>query len=306
MLRLACCSLMVVLWLGGCSSPGPRTMLVSTPEVAVATGYAQVPDGQLYYEAGGSGEVLVLVHGNAGDLRHWDLQVEDLRRHYQVVRYDVRGFGRSTVPQAGHPYSNFDDLAALLDHLGVTRAHVAGWSMGSGIVIDFSLAYPDRTISVISVGPWVNGYTSATASEFFADVAHVREVAKSDVRAAAVAAWMAAPFFSKTIVEPAAGERFKEIASDYSFWALLNQSPQRGLRPSAVSRLADIEVPLLIVTAERDVPACLEIADLLQQSVPHVRMVVMQGTGHLMHMEKPTEFNRVLLDHLDSLPRTRN
>jgi len=106
-------------------------------------GYAEVPGGRLFFETAGSGEALVLIHGNAGDRRHWDAQME-LAEQVLVIRYDVRGFGESSLPVEGQPYSNSGDLAALLDHLGIEEAHVAGWSMGSGIAVDFALAFPER------------------------------------------------------------------------------------------------------------------------------------------------------------------
>lgn len=70
------------------------TLTASAPEVLA--GRARVPGGELYYETAGSGQPVVFVHGNAGDLRHWDLQFEDLAADHMVVRYDVVGFGRST------------------------------------------------------------------------------------------------------------------------------------------------------------------------------------------------------------------
>jgi pimeloyl-ACP methyl ester carboxylesterase len=106
---------------------------------------------------------------------------------------------------------------------------------------------------------------------------------------------MQAPFFANTIRDSAAGALFRRIATDYSWWASSHSSPQRFLEPSAAGRIAEIQVPTLILTAVYDIPACLEIADLLDESVPDSRKVVMSDTGHLMHMEKPDEFNQYLV-----------
>lgn len=73
----------------------------------------------------------MLIRENAGDCRHWNCQVEALGRHYRVVRYDARGFGKSSLPAAEEAYSHHEDLLALLDHLGIRKAHLVGWSMGS-------------------------------------------------------------------------------------------------------------------------------------------------------------------------------
>ena len=96
------------------------------------SGYAEVAGGRLYYEVEGSGDAIVLIHGNFGDRRHWDQQVDAFTRDYRVVRYDVRGYGKSSLPVEGDPYASSEDLAALLDQLGISRVHIAGWSMGSG------------------------------------------------------------------------------------------------------------------------------------------------------------------------------
>lgn len=100
---------------------------------SLLAGMAPVPSGEIYYEVAGSGEPIILIHGNAGDLRHWDRQVDALATRYRVVRYDVRGFGRSSDPVENGACSHHGDLAALMDQLEIPRAHVMGWSMGSGM-----------------------------------------------------------------------------------------------------------------------------------------------------------------------------
>jgi pimeloyl-ACP methyl ester carboxylesterase len=206
------------------------------------------------------------------------------------------------LPEEGILYSDFDDLRQLLDHLRIDRAHIAGWSMGSGIAVDFVLAYSEHALSLVAVGPWVNGHTSPKATAMFTDVGGV--VAKlSDHGAEAGAdAWMKAPFFAATIRDPSAGAEFHGIAQEYSWWALLNSSPLQALEPSAVERLESIQVPTLVLTADYDIPACLEVADLLEQRVPGTHKIVMAETGHLLHMEQPGEFNAHLVGFLEGAP----
>lgn len=267
----------------------------------MSTRFAELKGGRLYYETTGSSDAIVLIHGSAGDHRHWDAQFDALAKEYQAIRYDVRGFGQSSLPVEGEPYSDYEDLATLLDHLSIRSAHVAGWSMGSGIAVDFALSYPDRTKSLISVGPWVRGYSSPAAQAMFADMRLVGAALADGGPTAAVDAWMTAPFFAATICEPATGAQFRQIAADYSWWHFSHQSPKRELVPSAVGRTTEIHVPTLILTAEHDIPACLEVADLLDLSIPNSRKVILGGTGHLLHMEKPDEFNHHLLDFIKTV-----
>jgi pimeloyl-ACP methyl ester carboxylesterase len=271
--------------------------------IETQSGFAEVQGGRLSYELAGSGEAVVLIHGQAGDRRHWDAQYSALAVDYRVIRYDVRGFGESSLPEEDRPYSDYEDLATLLDHLGIKTAHVVGFSLGSGIAIDFSLAYPDRTRSLVSVGPWVFGYSSPAAQSMFADFARVSTAMSDGGVAAAVDAWMSTPFLLATIIDPAAGEKLRRIVSDHSFWAFSHRSPQRFLQPSAAGRTSEIQTPTLILAGEHDIPACLEVTDLLDESVPDSRKVIMQGTGHLLQIEKPDEFNQHLIEFLDTVSR---
>lgn len=107
-----------------------------------ATGFAEVNGARLYYKkVAGSGPPLALVHAGVADSRMWDEQFAVFAQRYRVVRYDVRGFGRSVMPPG--PFSHADDLAALLQYLDIARAAVVGVSMGGGIAIDCTLKYPN-------------------------------------------------------------------------------------------------------------------------------------------------------------------
>lgn len=271
--------------------------------VEIEVGRVPVPGGELYYETAGAGEPVVFIHGNAGDLRHWDLQFEALADEFRVIRYDVRGFGRSTEPVPDVPFSHYGDLVAALDHLDVERAHVVGWSMGSGIAIDFALAFPERTASLISVGPWVNGFTSDATRELLSQMGAVFRAGREEGSEAAVAAWMSASFWVSTVRDPEAGDRFRRIAAAQSFLPSAGPNPRVDLRPAAVDRTEEISAPTLIVTAEYDIPADVEVADLLERTVPGAQRVTMPGTGHLMHMERPDEFNSVLRDFVRTVSR---
>lgn len=266
----------------------------------VEQGFAEVNGTRLYYEAAGSGDPIVLIHGNFGDRRHWDDQFEALAESHRVIRYDVRGFGQSSVPE-GDPYSHHDDLKALLDYLGVSKGHIVGLSMGSGIAVDFVLAHPEMSRSLISVGPWVFGYNSPAAEEILQPMRELSSVVRErGVKAAADYLWEARAF-KETVRDPAVLDALKEISYDYSFWHFTNEDPGRILDPAAVQQIDRISVPTLIITAEYDLEACREVADLLEQKVAGAKKIDIPATGHLMNMEKPGEFNRVLLDFLQTI-----
>ncbi len=111
----------------------------------------------------------------------------------------------------------------------------------------------------------------------------------------------AAAFFSSTVRDERAGDRFSSIVADYSWWAFANASSKTFVSPAASSQLSGITSPSLILTAEHDIPACLEIAALLDEFIPNSRKIEIPGTGHLAHMERSAEFNGHLLDFLGSV-----
>jgi len=121
---------------------------------------ADVNEIKLYYEIAGTGTPLVFIHGNGVDCRQWNNQFGALSENFQVIRYDVRGYGQSAFSDPDVVYNDYEDVKQLLDYLDITQAHICGSSMGSGIAVDFALAYPDRCMAVIHAGPWVNGYDS--------------------------------------------------------------------------------------------------------------------------------------------------
>lgn len=113
------------------------------------SGFANVNGTELYYEIEGQGEPLVLLHGWSFDTRCWDNQMEDFSKHFKVLRYDLRGFGRSALPKVNEPYYHTEDLVAILSHLDIDRIHFLGHSFGGRIVINFVLTYPERVSSLI-------------------------------------------------------------------------------------------------------------------------------------------------------------
>ena len=272
---------------------------------SVQTGFAPVHNGRLYYEMSGSGDAVVFVHGNLGDRRHWDLQFQAFAKRFKAVRYDARGFGKSSLPGEAEAYSHYEDLEVLLRDLGIESAHLVGWSMGSGIVVDFAIAFPERTRSLTTVGPWAFGYSSPAAQEVFSGMRQVQAALTTGGRTSAVEAWMSSPFFDKTIVDSAAGKRFRDIADDYTFWHLTHHDPQTTLEPKAASRVANIRAPTLIVAGERDLAACLELADIFAKSVPGSRKVIIAGAGHMAQMEKPDEFNEIVAAFVGGMAASR-
>src|SRR5260370_38118700 len=119
------------------------------------TGFVETNGTKLYYEMMGEGHPLVLLHGGYMDRRIWDDQFAAFAQNYQVIRYDIRGFGKSALPQV--PYADWQDLFNLLTFLDVEKAHLLGLSLGGVIALDFTLMYPEMVDALILVGSPVPG-----------------------------------------------------------------------------------------------------------------------------------------------------
>jgi 3-oxoadipate enol-lactonase len=290
--RVVLCLLAVTLaGAGGARSAG----------VEVESGMAEVREPRLYYETAGNGEAVVLIHGGGLDSRMWDGQFEPLSRSYRVVRYDVRGFGRSELPDK--PYSDHGDLAQVLDFLKIERAHVVGLSMGGRIAVDFALSYPERVRSLVLAGPGLSGFQfSPESTKRFFD--QVRAAQKGEWEKA-LRTWLTTDYMVPAMEQSSLRPWIEKMARDNLKTLLMNYMLQIDLEPPAVGRLSEIRAPTLLILGDRDVPDIFTIAKLLQEKVPGIRRRDIQGAGHMVNLEKPAEFNKALFEFLDGLPRDR-
>jgi pimeloyl-ACP methyl ester carboxylesterase len=266
--------------------------------MAARTGYAEINSARIYYQAAGSGEPVVFVHGFTLDTRMWDDQVEAFSRDFEVIRYDVRGFGRSGSGTS-EPFSSVDDLKALLDQLGYRAAHVVGLSMGGGIATSFAAVYPEATRSLVPVDANLWGYRfSDEWNQSFSSIG--RAAVEAGVEAAKDR-WLAHPLFAPANARPDVAARLRAIVGDYSGWHWLNRDGERGLSPPTIEHMSGMRVPTLVVVGELDLPDFLAIADRLSASIPHARKVVLPGVGHMSNMEDSVAFNAAVLDFLRSV-----
>ncbi|MGB7873047.1 MAG: alpha/beta hydrolase, partial [Anaerolineales bacterium] len=121
----------------------------------ISSGMANINGAQLCYEVEGTGQPLLLVHAGVADSRMWDSQFEVFSKEYRVIRFDLRGFGRSNMPSGS--FSNHEDVRALLDFLGIEMVFLLGISFGGLITLDFTLAYPDYVKALVLGAPSVSG-----------------------------------------------------------------------------------------------------------------------------------------------------
>ncbi len=272
-----------------CRTPTTEPRTPATP----ASGMAPVDGGNLYYELLGEGAPVVLIHGGNLDHRLWDDQFELYAREFRTIRYDVRGYGRSSSKDV--PHRGYEDLRALLRHLEIPSVHLIGLSLGGRIAVDFALEYPEMVDSLVLVGPGLSGWPFSSETHSF--IGAILEAARAGDAERAAELWLESPYMAPAMEIPELRPRLRKLALDNSrLWTEGYQ--ERRLTPPAVERLAEIDKPTLLVIGSRDVPDIHQIVEALEESIPASRKVTIEGAGHLPNMERPEEFNEAVLDFL--------
>ena len=278
------------------------TLLFGQPKVksiTIDSGYAEVNNTRLYYEIAGKGQPIVFIHGSFGDRRFWDFQISDLSKKYKVLRYDLRGFGKSALPKEEEVYRDCDDLLALLNYLKIEKANICGLSYGSFIAIDFALAYPQKCLSLIPIGPRVAGDDledfKANSDSFKAIVAKTVDILKTvGKKEATDFLWKGDNTLSKSVQSAATREVLLKMGYEYSWWRHLHSSRREYAFPEAIKYLDQIKMPTLVVTADFDVAICKQVATTLKKEIMGSELISIRNAGHVMTMDKPEQFNKAL------------
>ena len=218
------------------------------------TGFLPVQGAPLYYEVTGQGQPLLLIHAGVADSRMWDEQFEVFARQYRVVRYDLRGFGQSSFPAGA--FANYADPAALLDFLNIKQAHVIGISFGGKIALDFTLAYPERVLSLVLVAPSVGGHKPAAEVLRFGEEEDAL-LERGDLAGATelnLRMWVDGPRRTAEQVDAAVRQKVREM-QDHAFTvAIPDEVEELSLNPPAITRLAEVHVPTLLIVGDYDIP----------------------------------------------------
>jgi pimeloyl-ACP methyl ester carboxylesterase len=245
----------------------------------------------LRYQETGDGAPIVLIQGANLPMEMWDAQVKFFASEFKVVRYDVRGFGGSG-PRDGVPYQSHTDLLALLDHLRIERAHLIGLSLGGRIAVDFALTYPDRVASLVLAGPGLSGYQfNAQAMRSWIERIIAAQSEGDFFLAADV--WLETGFMAPAMDNPELAPRLTRLAhANARVWA--SRDLEVPLSPPAVDRLGEIDAPTLLLLGERDVDDEHRIVETLHREVSGAQLEVFPRVGHVINLEAPEAFNRIV------------
>lgn len=260
-----------------------------------------------HYEDLGSpdNQAVVLVHGHSVDLRMWNRQVEALAGPgYRVVRYDVRGHGRSSAPETGYTWQNYSaDLAALLDHLRISSAHIVGSSMGGAIALQFSLDHPTRTRSLLLADSALPGFTYS--EEFSSQIENLVATALEEGPWPAFQRlWLTHQMFDGVRDDPETFALIEEMVRTFPAVEYRGgeTGPEGYEQPQLIDRLHEITAPTLVITGEHDIADFQIIAEILAAHIPNAERHTISNCWHIPVMEHPGEFNDLLITFLRNHP----
>jgi pimeloyl-ACP methyl ester carboxylesterase len=263
--------------------------------------YVRADDGvRLYVEETGDGLPVLFVHEFAGDHRSWEPQVRAFSRRYRCITYNARGYPPSDVPEDPGAYAQataVTDAIAVLDGLGVDRAHVVGLSMGAFAALHLGLAHPDRARSLV-VAACGYGAPPDKRAGFRAESALIADAFAQEGAAEVAKRYAIGParvqFQNK---DPRGWAEFAAQLGEHSSQgsALTMRGVQRE-RPSLYDLTDELEamtVPALVVSGDED-EGCLEPSLMLKRTIPTAGLAILPRTGHTCNLEEPDAFNRLL------------
>lgn len=257
-----------------------------------------VAGSHTYFQMTGSGHPIVFVHGHALDSRLWETQMEGLSKLYTVIRYDLRGHGRSDAPATGYSLADYaQELFGVVEGLSLTKPSIVGHSMGGTIALEYALEHPTRCSSISLIGGGLEGYSYSEGSS--ETVVKQKELLRQEgVSEKFLRVALISPLYDGVRRDP---ERFALAKAMLGGWSGASWREERTYpvpQRLQIERLSELAVPALVTVGERDLPIFHEVADAICRGARVVRKATIPEAGHLAPMENPVAVNDILLDFI--------
>jgi len=252
----------------------------------------------IYYEVEGQGEAVALVQGLDRDHTGMRFQRKELAKHFRVITYDTRGTGLSDTPEG--PYTCLqmaDDLACLLQALGIEKAHIIGASMGGAIAQEFAIKYPQMAGRLVLLCTFMkaDAFVQQLAKFWMQAVEKTGHVLLCE----GILPWL----YTREFFEN------QQLALDWARKLIREQEPmynvrgfqwkaQAALAADTSGRLHNIKAPVLVVAGELDLVVPPALCKQLADAIRGAQFTIIKGGGHAFFDEKPFELNEVVLDFL--------
>jgi pimeloyl-ACP methyl ester carboxylesterase len=256
----------------------------------------------LYAEVAGEGPAVVLVHEGICDSRMWEPQWEAWSRSRRLLRVDLRGFGQT--PLEPGPFAHARDLIEVLEQHGFERSAVVGVSLGGRVSLEVALARPELVSALVLVAPGLPGHE--WSDELRADWAEEETAFEAGDLDAAVEVslrtWVDGPRRRPEEVDPGVRARVAEMQRRvYELFLPVGEDEEELLVENLADRLGDVRAPTLVLVGEEDQPDMHAIAQRLAREIPGARLARIPGTAHVPSMERPREFDELVLPFLEAV-----
>jgi 3-oxoadipate enol-lactonase len=253
---------------------------------------------EVYAEVAGEGPAVALVHEGICDSRMWDDQWERWSESYRLLRLDLRGFGRS--PLGAEPYSHARDVIDALERHEIDGAAVVGVSLGGRVALEVAVARPDLVRALVLVAPGMPGHEwSAELREQWA--AEEAAFDAGDLDAAvevSLRTWVDGPRRQPDDVDPEVRRRVGEMQRD-AYELQREWVDEELLVPDLPQRVGEVKVPAIVLVGDEDQPDMQAIAERLGRELSGARLATIPATAHVPSMERPREFDELVLPFLE-------
>lgn len=253
-----------------------------------------------YIDSGGDGPAVVLLHAFPLRAQQWDAQIEALSDRFRFIAPDLMGFGSSSAPDDESLYSMdsyADDVAALLDELGLDKVVLVGLSMGGYIAFAFLRRHGDRVSALVLADTKAEADPPAAIEKRTNQQAQVRAEGTAGLIEALGGALLGEATRSKN---PEVVEATKRLM-DNPHGGFVGALEAMKNRPDSTGELASISVPTLVIVGENDGVTPPDASRAMNEAIPGSRLVVIPESGHLSNLEAPEAFTGALGEFLSSL-----
>jgi pimeloyl-ACP methyl ester carboxylesterase len=271
--------------------------------------YVDAAGARLHVEEHGDGYPIIFLHELGSDLRQWEDQVRYFSRAYRCVAYNSRGYPPSDVPEDPAAYGwerSVDDIAAVIDGLGIDRAHIVGLSMGAYAALQFGLRYPERVTAIVAAAAGSGSSPSDRHAWLRETSILARAFAERGPATIAEKIATSAARIQLKYKDPKRWQEFTDQLRRQSGQGLSNTVIRcQALRPSLHDlrdQLYTMTTPVLLIVGDEDA-TCLETNLMLKATLPNAGLWISPNTGHTINLEEPAAFNAHLETFLGAVER---
>jgi 2-hydroxy-6-oxonona-2,4-dienedioate hydrolase len=244
-----------------------------------------------------------MIHAGVADNRQWNNEFSHFAHRFHVLRYDMRGYGKSEPVEGG--FSHFGDLTALLDHLQLDQPLILmGCSMGGGLAMDFAITQPSRVRALILVDSGPRGLKLDVPTPAKFEEAEEAYNAGDFDRLAELETQI---WFDGTGRAPdQVNQPMRQLLYEMNRNALSYEAKGLGKRlpdseVPATEHLSELTMPVLVIVGAHDTPYMLAAADYMLEKIPSARKAIIEDAAHLPNMDKPDEFQHIVTEFLGGI-----